>query len=146
MNNYPITHHIIVANGGRPHHKDWTQIFHSRLKRECCCCSCCCVLFFSQGDKLSRSTSGLNNHSIIRSTLACVGGRFFIFVQCLFSFVVCKVRDTTSRKLNWGRNEGGGGQGRKQFDLAHSRINTNQKRKSHTKKDRQLRQLVELQL
>ena len=35
MNNYPITHHIIMANGGRPRHKDWTQIFHSRLKREC---------------------------------------------------------------------------------------------------------------
>ena len=103
MNNYPITHHIIMANGGRPRHKDRAQIFHSRLKRECCCCSCCCFLFFSQGHKLSRSTSGLNNHTIIRSTLACVAGRFFIFVRCLFSFVVCKVRDT--RKYNLAKAE-----------------------------------------
>ena len=28
-----------MVNGGRPHHKDCTQIFHSRLKQECCCCS-----------------------------------------------------------------------------------------------------------
>ena len=75
--------------------------------------------------------------------LACIAGFFWCDFLFWFVFIWPHVRSTQKTKGRWG----GRGEGSKKpqfflslsliiffFDLAHGRINTNQKRKSHQKK------------